>query len=59
MAHVPFLLQTSASKEMGFTFKATTVKEKEWMKVDEVMTKPVPRERLAGKIEQYLSRAGG
>jgi len=55
LSDVPILMQTSASKKIGFTFKATTDKEKEWMKVDEVMTKPVPPEHLLGKIEQYLS----
>jgi DNA-binding response OmpR family regulator len=54
---VPILMQTGASKKIGFTFKASTPKEKEWMKVDEIMTKPVPPEHLLGKIEQYLSRS--
>ena len=53
---VPILMQTGASKKIGFTFKASTPKEKEWMKVDEVMTKPVSPEHLLGKIEQYLSK---
>lgn len=55
MAQVPILMQTSASKKIGFTFKASTDKEKEWMKVDEILTKPVPTEHLLGKIEQYLT----
>ena len=55
MEKVPILMQTSASKKIGFTLKASTAKEKEWMKVDEIMTKPVPPEHLLGKIEQYLS----
>jgi len=55
MGDVPILMQTSASKKIGFTFKASTAKEKEWMRVDEIMTKPVPPEHLLGKIEQYLS----
>jgi len=54
---VPILMQTSASREMGFTIKATTEKEKEWMKVDEVLTKPVPLDQLLGKIEQYLVKS--
>ena len=54
---VPILMQTSASKHLGFSLKATTPKEKEWMKVDEILTKPVPYDHLLGKIEQYLSRS--
>ncbi len=58
LKEIPILMQTSASKQLGFTLKATTPKEKEWMKVDEVLTKPVPFDHLLGKIEQYLSRSG-
>jgi DNA-binding response OmpR family regulator len=56
--NAPILMQTSASKQLGFTLKATTPKEKEWMKVDEILTKPVPLDHLLGKINQYLSRSG-
>ena len=59
MKNVPILMQTAASKKIGFTFEASSPKEKEWMKVDEVMVKPVPLEDLAGKIEQYLSKSKG
>jgi hypothetical protein len=48
-------MQTAAPKKIGFTFEGSD-KEKEWMKVDEVMVKPVPLEHLAGKIEQYLAK---
>ena len=52
---VPILMQTAAPRKMGFTFDAGSSQGKEWMKVDEVLTKPVPLEHLLGKIEQYLS----
>ena len=52
---VPILMQTAAPRKMGFTFDAGTSPGREWMKVDEVLTKPVPLEHLLGKIEQYLS----
>jgi DNA-binding response OmpR family regulator len=58
LENAPILMQTSASKQLGFTLKATTPKEKEWMKVDEILTKPVPFDHLLGKINQYLSRSG-
>jgi CheY-like chemotaxis protein len=59
LARVPILMQTAAPRKVGFTFDAGGSSGKEWMKVDEVLTKPVPLEHLLGKIEQYLSRAPG
>ena len=53
---VPILMQTAAPKEIGFTLDSYNAKAREWMKVDEVLIKPVPLEDLVGKIEQYLSR---
>ena len=52
---VPIVMQTAAPRKMGFTFDAGSSPGREWMKVDEVLTKPVPLEHLLGKIEQYLS----
>ena len=52
---VPIVMQTAAPRKMGFTFEAGSSPGKEWMKVDEVLTKPVPLEHLLGKIQQYLS----
>ena len=52
---VPILMQTAAPRKMGFTFDTGSTPGREWMKVDEVLTKPVPLEHLLGKIEQYLS----
>lgn len=51
---IPIIMQTSASKETGFTLDASTPGAKKWMKVDEVLTKPVPLNDLLGKIEHYL-----
>jgi hypothetical protein len=48
-------MQTAAPRKMGFTFDTGSSPGREWMKVDEVLTKPVPLEHLLGKIEQYLS----
>ena len=56
MKQVPILMQTAAARELGFTFEASTPKQKEWMKVDEVLIKPVPLEDLTGKIEQHLNK---
>ena len=52
--HIPIIMQTGAAKEMGFTFDLKGKTDKDWIKVDEVLTKPVPMEDLEGKISQYL-----
>ena len=54
LTHVPIIMQTAASKEVGFAFDANDPEAKKWMKVDEVLTKPVPLNDLLGKIEHYL-----
>ncbi len=56
LAKVPILMQTAATKQLGFTLDAYDEKAKSWMKVEEVLIKPVPLEDLAEKIKQYLSR---
>ncbi len=53
---VPIIMQTAAPRKVGFTFEPGTAPGREWMKVDEVLTKPVPLEHLLGKIEQHLSK---
>jgi len=55
LGKVPILMQTAAPRKVGFTFETGAAPGREWMKVDEVLTKPVPLEHLLGKIEQYLS----
>jgi CheY-like chemotaxis protein len=54
---VPIIMQTAAPKEIGYTFDASNPKGKEWMKVDEVVVKPVPLDHLLGKVEQFLARS--
>jgi len=56
LAAVPIIMQTSAPKELGFTLDAYNERARKWMKVDEILTKPVPLEDLVGKIEQHLAR---
>jgi DNA-binding response OmpR family regulator len=55
MEKVPIIMQTAAPRKVGFTFDSGAAPGREWLKVDEVLTKPVPLQHLVGKIEQYLS----
>jgi len=55
LGKVPIIMQTAAPRKVGFTFETGAAPGREWMKVDEVLTKPVPLEHLLGKIEQCLS----
>jgi DNA-binding response OmpR family regulator len=55
MQKVPIIMQTAAPRKVGFTFEGGAAPGREWLKVDEVLTKPVPLQHLVGKIEQYLS----
>lgn len=52
---LPIIMQTAASKEIGFTIDASSPEAKKWMKVNEILTKPVPLSDLLGKIEHYLA----
>ncbi len=56
MAKIPIIMQTAAPRKVGFTFDPGSPSGRDWMKVDEVLTKPVPLEHLLGKIELFLSQ---
>ena len=58
MEKVPIIMQTAAPRKVGFTFDPASSAGRDWMKVNEVLTKPVPLEHLLGKIELLLSRSG-
>ena len=54
--NVPIIMQTGAAREMGFTFDLSVQGDNEWIKVDEVLTKPVLPEELEAKIRQYMTQ---
>lgn len=54
--NIPILIQTGASKKIGFTFDSSIPESKRWLKVDEIIDKPVTPEYLLGKIAQHLSK---
>lgn len=55
-ASVPIIMQTAAPREVSFTFSAEQANDKRWLKVDEVITKPIPLDELEGMIRRYLER---
>jgi two-component system alkaline phosphatase synthesis response regulator PhoP len=55
---IPVILMTSAAYVTGFKFDAYTSEEKEWLKCDAVLNKPISVEELIQKIDQYYEVAG-
>lgn len=50
---IPVFILTSATYETGFKFSASSVEEKEWIKCDGILNKPVVIEELIAKLETY------
>lgn len=50
---IPIFILTSATYETGFKFDATTNEEKEWIKADGILAKPVVVEELIAKLENF------
>jgi len=50
---MPVFILTSATYETGFKFSASTNEEKEWIKCDGILNKPVVIEELLSKLEAY------
>jgi CheY-like chemotaxis protein len=51
---MPVLLLTSATYETGFKFNSSTQEEKDWIKCDGFLNKPVVVEELISKLENYF-----
>lgn len=50
---IPVFILTSATYETGVKFSAATAEEKEWIKCDGILNKPVVVEDLIAKLEKY------
>lgn len=50
---IPVLILTSATYETGFKFDASTMEEKEWIKCDGVLNKPVVVQELLAMLEDF------
>lgn len=51
--NIPVFMLTSAAYDTGFKFSSATDEEKEWIKVDEIIHKPVVIDDLVEKIETF------
>lgn len=52
---VPVFILTSATYETGFKFSASTEEEKEWIKADGILNKPVVADELIAKLEKFTN----
>lgn len=50
---IPVFILTSATYDTGFKFSTSTPEEKEWIKCDGIINKPVVIEELLAKIENF------
>ena len=50
---IPVFILTSATYETGFKFSASSAEEKEWIKCDGILNKPVVVEELIAKLENF------
>jgi CheY-like chemotaxis protein len=51
---IPVFMLTSATYETGFKFNSSTPEEKNWIKCDGFLNKPVVVEELLSKLENYF-----
>ncbi len=50
---IPVFMLTSATYETGFKFSSSSKEEKEWIKCDGIINKPVVIEDLLAKLENF------
>lgn len=52
---IPVFMLTSATYETGFKFSTSSKEEKEWIKCDGILNKPVVVDELISKLENFIS----
>ena len=52
--NMPVYILTSATYDTGFKFSTSTSEEKEWIKCDGILNKPVVIEELISKLESFI-----
>jgi DNA-binding response OmpR family regulator len=55
--NIPVFILTSATYVTGFKFGASTSEEKEWIKADALLNKPIVEEELLKKLEAFYETA--
>lgn len=53
--NIPVFILTSATYDTGFKFGASTNEEKEWIKADAIVNKPVVIDDFVKKLESFFS----
>ena len=51
---IPVYILTSATYDTGFKFSASTNEEKEWIKCDGILNKPIVLEDLVDRLENFV-----
>lgn len=54
---IPVIVVTSATYVTGYKFDSSTTEEKEWLKCDAVLNKPVNIEDLIKKFDSFLEKS--
>jgi CheY-like chemotaxis protein len=52
---IPVYILTSATYDTGFKFSASTNEEKEWIKCDGILNKPIVLEDLVDRLENFVA----
>lgn len=52
--NIPVFILTSATYMTGYKFGASTQEEKEWIKCDDILNKPIVEEELVKKLEAFF-----
>jgi len=53
--NIPVFILTSATYVTAYKFEAKTDEEREWIKCDEIINKPVQVDQLVQKLEHYFA----
>jgi CheY-like chemotaxis protein len=52
---IPVFILTSATYDTGFKFSASTNEEKEWIKCDGILNKPIVLDDLVDRLENFVA----
>lgn len=55
LANVPMIMVTSAAREGAFRFDLSGEEERRWIKVDQILNKPITGAELLARVDQALA----